>query len=372
MTVAAAAPQNRIPGPSTVFADVHASCARLASAHGLEFNADAARTWIASTLTPDVYKGAMDHSFPPLPLRFDSHLDHANFLAVRALLNFGSGYRTILKDLTGRGAWECIQYLCLSLHLDPHPLDARRMADLTAADLASLTNIPTHVDQPTPTPGIVMSVPSPALPLLNELTRVLNETGNILRDRGYASMGQWLLREIGDDRSAARLVSALASTFPAFADTWPLPTDAVNGGDDQPTYILKKAEFLAMDLFVSIPELPAVQWTDVADIAIPSDNVIASVLVHLGILRVPQTDEWAERLPQGGGDTKAIAVSGETMAILRAGAVQAVREMTPMVPETGYDPRYTVFVGSAVWAWAKVGENRAVIPRLTYASTCMF
>ncbi|ORZ31266.1 hypothetical protein BCR44DRAFT_1442544 [Catenaria anguillulae PL171] len=347
-----------IPPAGDLFATLHASCAQLAKANNININLTSAKTFLSSTLTPELYADRVAHSFHPLPLRFDSQIDHINLLAVRALLNFGSGYRAELKQLTGRGAWDNIQFLVLAMHLDAHPLDAQRMHSVTASELAMLANVPTHIDAPSPIAGVTVSEPSPLVPFLNLLAQTLNDTGKILLDRGFMSLGQFVMSTIGQSRSAATLLAALASTFPAFRDVASLP-----GAPDKPVYLLKKAQFLAMDRYFSLPNVLAVQWVDIADVGIPSDNVIPSVLVHLGILELP-----ADFLPAS-HDGGPITVSFEKMAALRAASVHAVKEMTPMLQ---YEPKFTVVLGSVIWAWAKVGDNRAKIPRLTLKDTCMF
>ncbi|KAI9149861.1 hypothetical protein H9P43_010040 [Blastocladiella emersonii ATCC 22665] len=357
----ALAPSVPVPAADDIFAQVHATCAALAESRGLLTDAEAGRRFLNETLTRDVYDELVSASFRTLPLRFDSDLEHVNFLAVRALLNFGSGYRAELKALTGRGAWENIQFLLMAMHLDSERLDAKRLASISSHEVASLANLPTHVDAPTGMPGITMSAPSPAAPLIDLLTRALNDTGRTLLEIGSPSLGHFVMQAIGDSRRAARLVSALASTFPVFRDVAALPSG-------EPVYLLKKAQYLAMDLQHLMPHLDAVQWVDAADIGIPSDNVIPSVLVHLDIVVLPLA--LRQLLADATSpDGRAITVDAPTMAALRAASVAAIREITPHSP---FEPRSTVVLGSIVWAWAKHGDNRTKIPRLTLKETCMF
>jgi hypothetical protein len=269
------------------------------------------------------------------------------------------------------------------LHIDPTPLDAHRLATISADEVASLMNLPLQVDKPTPISGVTLSEPSELVPFIEKVTHVLNETGTILRQElNCSSLGKFVIEVSGSFQRAGRLVSALAHQFPGFRDAYTFDSQGTNlkysfasaaspcGRLHSNAYIcsspqypdvllLKKAQFLAIDLHMSLPHLATFQWTDLSQLSIPSDNVIPSVLLHMGIL------QWSESTCML--DSK-YTLSEADFVALRAASVVAVNRMNEFNP---YTPKVPVLLGCAIWAWAKVGTNRYEIPRLQFKSTCM-
>ncbi len=57
-----------------------------------------------------------------------------NFLAISALLSFGSGYRKLLHKYVGRSAFETIAFGCMGLHMS-HTLNADTMQEISLHDV---------------------------------------------------------------------------------------------------------------------------------------------------------------------------------------------------------------------------------------------
>jgi len=190
------------------------------------------------------------------------------------LLNFLSGYRSALHRLTGRGAWSTILSLVLSAYLSADPNDSSSsilstsgMISSSVASLASLTQIKTHSekDHETLGPAVKVGTKDPdAFEVLELLEKVLKETGGVLTELGYESLGEWFKEELcrlnGDSgamihsvrRHSSKLATfsyprefkknsyrafvawvQMATTFPAFADLHSTPSGSI--------YLFKKA-----------------------------------------------------------------------------------------------------------------------------------
>jgi len=166
------------------------------------------------------------------------------------LLNFLSGYRSALHRLTGRGAWSTILSLVLSAYLSADPNDSSSsilstsgMISCSTASLASLTQIKTHSekDHETLGPAVKVGTKDPdAFEVLELVENVLKETGGVLNELGYESLGEWFKEELcrlnGDSGAMIHSVrrtwkslhflsaresrhSSLSSSYP-FANRW--------------------------------------------------------------------------------------------------------------------------------------------------------
>lgn len=139
-----------------------------------------------------------------LPLKFPSVLAEVNLISVLSLLNFAHGYRIPLRKATGRGAYDNIRALIFGLYLassnEDDLLSSRGMKDISStrvADLMQLTNY-LHVEKPHPTiPGLTIGeLGGPLYELVGLVTKVLNETGTILVNGGYPSLGAFVLEAL--------------------------------------------------------------------------------------------------------------------------------------------------------------------------------
>lgn len=143
------------------------------------------------------------------PLKFSSYLDELNVLSVLSLLNFGSGYRAPLHEATGRGAWDTMRALVLSLYLgsatgEGDLLSAKGMQKISLVMVAELLRIDLHVERPHGTlPGVIMGeLGGPLYELVKLITDVLNETGWLLVEYGYPNLGTFVLAALEEGKKA--------------------------------------------------------------------------------------------------------------------------------------------------------------------------
>ncbi len=142
-----------------------------------------------------------------MPLNFSSPLAELNVLAILSLLNFGSGYRVPLHEATGRGAWDSIRALVLSMYItDERLLTARGMQTADVGKVAELMRVNIHVEKPHESiPGVTVGeLGGPMYELTALITGVLNETGDILVGAGYPDLGTFVAQalELANDAEA--------------------------------------------------------------------------------------------------------------------------------------------------------------------------
>ncbi len=143
------------------------------------------------------------------PLKFSSYLDELNVLSVLSLLNFGSGYCVPLYEATGRGAWDTMRALVLSLYLgsttgEDDLLSAKGMQKISLAMVAELLRVDVHVERPHETlPGVTVGeLGGPLYELVKLITDVLNETGRLLVEYGYPNLGSFVLAALEEGKKA--------------------------------------------------------------------------------------------------------------------------------------------------------------------------
>jgi hypothetical protein len=141
-----------------------------------------------------------------LPLKFPSVLAELNILSLLSLLNFASGYRVSLHEATGRGAFDNIRAFVFSLYIsssvgaEDDLLSAKGMQAITEGKVAELMNVAdkVHVEKPHATiPGVkVGELAGPVWELVQLVTKVMNETGNVLVQGGYQDLGAFVLEAL--------------------------------------------------------------------------------------------------------------------------------------------------------------------------------
>ncbi|KIJ39849.1 hypothetical protein M422DRAFT_32453 [Sphaerobolus stellatus SS14] len=229
-----------------------------------------------------------------LPLNFPSQLSELNVISVLSLVNFGSGFRVPLHEKTGRGAWDSIRALILGLYISSSSdgsdlLSAKALKDISTGTVANMMNIPTHIERPHESiPGVIVGeVGGPLFELVKLVTSTLNETGEILISQGYPDLGSFILEVLKEGERVGKrngkgvdvetVLEKIVGAIPAFRDM-----ALVNG---QPIYVFKKALFLLhgiqQRLGLGSSGIPAL---DASNLPIFADNVIPSILVHLGVI----------------------------------------------------------------------------------------
>ena len=101
-----------------------------------------------------------------------------------------------LHAQTKRGAWDSIRGLLFGLHISSVPgeedlLSARGLQSLQMSKIAEMMGISLHTELPHETiPGITVGeLGGPLYDLVELITSVLNETGQILAESGYLNLG---------------------------------------------------------------------------------------------------------------------------------------------------------------------------------------
>ncbi|KAK0225724.1 hypothetical protein IW262DRAFT_709378 [Armillaria fumosa] len=216
-----------------------------------------------------------------MPLNFSSPLAELNVLAILSLLNLGSGYRVSLHEATGRGAWDSIRALVLSMYItDEGLLTARGMQSMDVGKVAELMRVNIHIERPHESiPGVTVGELGGAMYELTTLiTGVLNETGDILVGAGYPDLGTFVAQALELASDAEAILERLVRAIPAFRDM-----AVVNG---HPIYCFKKALFLINGIRVRFGAASSSPFPipSTSHLPIFSDNVIPSLLVHLGVI----------------------------------------------------------------------------------------
>lgn len=138
-----------------------------------------------------------------MPLNFKDTLDEVNLISILSLLNFCHGYRIPLHKATGRGAYDTIRVFVFGLYLTSSDEDdlisangLKSISSTRVADLMQLTNH-LHVEKPHPTnSAITIGELGPLYELVTLVTKVMNETGDILVNKGYASLGAFVVHTL--------------------------------------------------------------------------------------------------------------------------------------------------------------------------------
>lgn len=216
-----------------------------------------------------------------MPLLFDSKSQEINFIALLQLLNFGSGYRKELHEITGRGAYDTICFGLMNAHISSIKLDTVFMKQADLQTIASLFQLPLLEDNRSIVPSSnSVSARSTLRHLIEQIRDVLIETGLILEHHGFNDMSDLVshICPVGKPASAANLVKTLADLIPAFSDS----ATSLQG---KHVFILKKAQLLAAELYRRFHmEDSRFDFEDIDDLTIFADNVVPAVLRELGIL----------------------------------------------------------------------------------------
>ncbi|TCD64729.1 hypothetical protein EIP91_003685 [Steccherinum ochraceum] len=240
-----------------------------------------------------------------LPLKFPSVLAELNLLCILSLLNFASGYRVPLHIANGRGAFDNIRALVFSMYITADTegdyLSAHGMQHADAGKIADFMGVADKIHQEkdhASIPGLrVGELGGPVWEVVQLVTNVLKETGDVLVKGGYPNLGAFVLeafkegekvRTQGSDELISPecdvILERLVRAIPAFQDMVVV--------DGQPVYCFKKALLTIyavarkyQDVTPSPFPLPRI-----SHLPIFSDNVIPSLLVHLGVIDLTTSD----------------------------------------------------------------------------------
>lgn len=166
------------------------------------------------------------------PLQFPSEIAELNLLATLSLLNFASGYRVLLHEETGRGAWDNIRALVFSLYItsssDVDWLSAKGMQSINEQTVAEQLQVSILTERPHESiPGVTIGeLGGPMYNLVHLITRTLRETGNILVKTSYPNLGTFILEALRNGKSASKgqspdldvVLDQIVRAIPAFRD----------------------------------------------------------------------------------------------------------------------------------------------------------
>ncbi|KAI8379721.1 uncharacterized protein BYT42DRAFT_515239 [Radiomyces spectabilis] len=295
-----------------------------------------------------------------MPVKFDNIAEEVNFIALIDLLNFGSGYRVPLHELAGRGAFDTIRFGAMSFHIGGTPMTAETFKNITAFEVSEIFQFPIDREVQAPNmPGVTIGEPTPLKPLAQGIADVLNTTGEFLEKHGYKDLASFILDVTkGGDSTAAKLVENLIKALPGLHDFYNI--------DGTEVYLFKKAQILVYHLWLFFKDQDPARFDfkDIHEMTIFSDNVIPTMLAHLGVLELPQS--WKD-------DITANVDLGETRAtILRAAAIVACEDIIRAAPTVGPIPNmHEGDLDVYLWRLGKIGDYRKV-PRFELRDTVMF
>lgn len=139
-----------------------------------------------------------------LPLKYHSIAAELNVMSILTVLNMASGYRVPLHKATGRGAYDNIRMLVMALYLsstvEADYMSARGMVALDHQKVADLMGVLKHIHVEAPhksLPGVIVGeLGGPIFELVRIITKILNETGEVLQSGGYPDLGTFVLEAL--------------------------------------------------------------------------------------------------------------------------------------------------------------------------------
>ncbi|CAE6473713.1 unnamed protein product [Rhizoctonia solani] len=270
-----------LPPSGSYISSVRESCRALRTASGISIPPNQIEALLRAPALVDTFSRLASIHGISFPLSFPSLKSELNFLATLALLNFASGYREALHKATGRGAYDNIRLLVMGMYIDSSDslMSARGWTELSDGQIAQLLNVSIHEERAHETiPGLVVAERGGQLSeLVGLITRTLKEAGEVLVKGGYSDLGAFVVEGLEVAKGSAEvLVERLVKAIPGFRDMGVV--------DGQPVYLFKKALFLVHAITLRFQGTSGIVVPDTSNLPVFSDNVLPSMLVHLGIL----------------------------------------------------------------------------------------
>ncbi|KAI8823352.1 uncharacterized protein EV422DRAFT_576937 [Fimicolochytrium jonesii] len=227
-----------LPSPGQFLSTVSSSCTTLAqlAAPDISINSDAISTFVEG-LDRGIYEDVANQPTVRLPLKFESVEQECNVMGLIGLLGFGSGWDDMLGE---RDAGGTVLFGVMSMHISATKIDGEYMSKMGLALVSELFNIPLTRDVPHATLPITLTEPHPLRKYAEQLLHVINETGTLLKEKGYRNLGHFIL-DAARQGSMDALVEALVTTIPSLRDMerW--------GGVD--IYFFRRAQLIALHTF---------------------------------------------------------------------------------------------------------------------------
>lgn len=242
-------------------------------------------------------------------------------------------------------------------------MNADTFKNMTAFQVSEIFQIPIDREvHPPDMPFVTMTEATALKPLAEGIATVLKSTGEFLKQHGYPDLASFILDvtkpTANNKPSAARLVECLVKALPGLRDTYTI--------QQRPVHIFKKAQILVYHvwMFFKDQDPDRFDFADIHELTVFADNVIPTLLVHLGLLEIPEA--WKQDIQEGKdlGEERAI--------ILRASSIVACEEIVKQARLEG--PVKTMNEGELdvyLWRLGKEGDYRK-IPRFAFRDTVMF
>ncbi|KAF9913436.1 hypothetical protein BX616_010032 [Lobosporangium transversale] len=354
--------------PSNLYASIFETTKKCRENSHIKINRDGINKFLTE-LTQESWSKHSVANGMSFPLKFESLEQEVNILSLIDILNTGHGFRKELHEDSDRGAFETIVFGVMSFHISSTQTNAEGLSKLTAWEVGSHFGITMQKDVPSQLEHVTMSKPSVASKLAGQIQGVLNETGNILKQKGFDTLGAFVVDAAKKSQgSAEKFSEILINAFPAFQDAAEI--------DGETVYVFKKALLLASTLerrFGSSAD-SLFAFKDIEGSPIFADNVIPTMMVHLGILELPENLQHT--MKEGGVTTV------EESYRLRAAAIDGCREIVEIANnKNGGDKIGTVDYGAKgmlnvdldvyLWRVAKETQYRKV-PRFACKDTIFF
>ncbi|KAF8054156.1 hypothetical protein FPV67DRAFT_1553814 [Lyophyllum atratum] len=306
-------PMSPLPPSGKYVQSIRDSSRSLRQKAGIVISPDSIKRLLTSPSFTTSYKRVSTSHGLALPLNFSSPLDELNLLSILSLLNFASGYRVQLHSEVGRGAWDSIRAFVFSLYLSSSVdggdlLSAKGFAAIDSTKVADLMGVNVHTERPHDTiPGLTIGeLGGPMHELVNLITKALNETGEVLVNLGYPNLGVFLAEalkegakvksnsEVKADQDLDTVLERIVRAIPAFQDMGEV--------DGQPIYCFKKALFLIHAIAIRFGAIspPPFPIPSTAQSPIFTDNVLPSMLIHLGVIDLSTSPTLSSLFPGAG------------------------------------------------------------------------
>lgn len=204
------------------------------------------------------------------------------------------------------------------------------MKAVNDSKIAELLAIPLHVERPHDTiPGVTIGeLGGPLYGFVQLIVKVLNETGTILASSGYPNLGAFVAETLKESSRGPTQPNAnvdfvlerLIRTFPAFQD--------MSKVDGQEIYCFKKALFLIHVISARFGSMcpPPFPIPSSTQIPVFADNVLPSLLIHLGVINISSSQSLASLFPGAGSEDNlkslldpASSANNDTTPICRGG-----------------------------------------------------
>ncbi|KAI0266692.1 hypothetical protein BC834DRAFT_109128 [Gloeopeniophorella convolvens] len=165
------------------------------------------------------------------------------------------------------------------------------MQTLSEVKIAELMGVSLHIERPHESiPGLTVGqIGGPGWEVVQLLKKLLDETGKVLVSGGYPNLGTLVAealkegekasRDKGDPTAAAEVVlERLVRAIPGFRDMAVI--------NDQPVYCFKKALFLINGVNIRFGEKAPSPFPipQTSHLPVFTDNVLPSILIHLGVI----------------------------------------------------------------------------------------